>query len=294
MESYSIIADGKNIGGTEVDQSLPTIQYSPLDAFIGYAVISLMGLCLGMIGAGGSLLAVPVLVYLFRVEPTLATSYATIVVGATAGAGAIRSLSNKTVDLRSVIWFGMPCILAAYLARFCLVSVVPANMVSLTNFTLTRNGFVMVLFSLTMLLAGCSMLVQSDRRPLRLPGGWLIPVGCLVGMVTGIVGAGGGFLILPSLILFAGLEVSVAVGTSLTIITIKSIASLSGDLSAGLHVDWMLIATLAAAAIPGVILGRSLNGRVKAATLKNAFGVMMCVAGCMIAAQQIVSVVRGD
>ncbi|HTF18355.1 MAG TPA: sulfite exporter TauE/SafE family protein [Chryseolinea sp.] len=265
-----------------------------MDALIGYAVISLMGVCLGMIGAGGSILAVPVLVYLFRIEPTLATAYASIIVGIAAATGAVRSLQTRSIDLRSMVWFGVPCIIGAYLARFCLVALIPDVMVSQPSFVLTRDAFVMLLFSATMLLAGCSMLSRRNHGPVQVVGdGRLLPVGMLVGIVTGFAGAGGGFLILPSLVLVAGLDVPLAVGTSLPIIAVKSIVSMLGDLSGGVQIDLLLVGSLTAVAIPSVMAGRWLNGYVKAAALKTGFGVIICLACLLMCIHQVVIIVRG-
>jgi uncharacterized membrane protein YfcA len=267
-----------------------------LDAVIGYVIISLMGLCLGMIGAGGSILAVPVLVYLFRVDPTLATAYASIIVGVTAATASVRSLQTKSIDLRSAFWFGVPCIIGTYVARFCLVRVIPKVIITLANFTLTRDGFVMLLFSGTMLAAGFSMLSARNYEP-GMPGqyanyGTLLLMGLLVGVVTGVVGAGGGFLILPSLVIVAGLNMPLAVGTSLTIIAFKSIVSAIGDFSSGLDVNLFLIVSLLCVAIPSVMVGRWLNGHVKTPALKTGFGLVICVVGGLMGIHQLVQILR--
>jgi uncharacterized membrane protein YfcA len=265
-----------------------------LDAFIGYALICLMGVCLGLMGAGGSLLAVPVLVYLFHVEPTLATSYATIVVGATAAAGAIRSVWNRSIGLRAVMWFGLPCILGAYFARLFLLKIVPEVILSASSFVLTKDRLVMLLFSLTMLLAGLSLFSRRYKGDIAEPHRrWtLLPMGMMVGILTGIVGVGGGFLILPSLVLLAGLDVSRAIGTSLTIIAIKSIFSIFGDLTAGVDLQMPLILSLVSIGIPGVVLGRWLSGRVQEVVLKTAFGVLVSLVGGLMTLHQLAGAVH--
>ena len=256
---------------------------------MGYAVIGLMGVCLGLVGAGGSMLAVPVLVYLFRIEPTLATAYASIIVGATAASGAVKSLISRSVDLPSVLWFGLPCIFGAWFSRFCLFTFIPEVIVTLSSFNLTRDAFVVLLFSATMLLAGTSMLWRRNQEPVGdADYRWLPAVGLSVGIITGIVGAGGGFLILPSLILVAGLEVPHAVGTSLTIIAIKSMASLAGDLSAGLEIDFALVGTLSAAAVPGVLVGKWLSGHMKGSTIRTGFGVGIAIVGTLMGIHQLI------
>ncbi|MEJ1237185.1 sulfite exporter TauE/SafE family protein [Chryseolinea sp. T2] len=254
-----------------------------MDAFFGYAVISLMGVCLGMIGAGGSILALPVLVYLFRVEPTLATTYTSILVGLTAAVGALRDPTAKSINVYAVLFFGLPCIVGACLARVCLITIIPDVLVAAQMFTITRDSFVMLIFSITMISSGLSMLLRRHQQSVQRTGyRWLVPVGFGVGLITGIVGAGGGFLILPSLVILAGLEIRSAVGTSLTIIAMKSAVSFVGDLSAGLQINFQLIASLMAVAIPSVLIGRWLNSHVQASELKTGFAIVVSTVGIAI------------
>lgn len=260
-----------------------------MEVFVGYAVISLMGVCLGMIGAGGSILALPALVYLFQIEPTLATTYTSFLVGITAAAGALKSLITRNINLLALLSFGIPCMVGAYLARVCLTTIIPDVIVSSSIFNLTRDAFVMSLFSITMLLAGLSMLSRRNHEsPSKPDYRWLLPIGLVVGMITGIVGAGGGFLILPSLIILGGVEISCAVGTSLTIIAIKALSSAIGDMTTGLQMNFVLMASLMMVAIPGVLVGRCLSVHVKAHKLKAGFGLAVSVTGAAIGVHQLV------
>lgn len=260
-----------------------------MDALMGYAVISLMGVCLGMIGAGGSILALPVLVYLFRIEPTLATAYTAVLVGATAAIGALRSAIKRNVDLYALWCFGVPCMLGTWMSRLCLNEMIPQVVLRSDSLTVSRDTFVMMLFSLTMLAAGLSMFFRTNHQP---PGSpdyrLLLPAGLIVGLVTGIVGAGGGFLIVPSLVIFASIDMPRAVGTSLTIIAIKSFASLFGDWSAGIHADTALLASLIAVALPGLLVGKWLHGHVHPNHLKTGFGVVVTMMAIAIGIHQYV------
>ena len=262
-----------------------------MDVLLGYAVISLMGVCLGMIGAGGSILALPVLVYLFHIQPALATAYTSILVGATAATGAFRSVIMRNVDLYALLCFGVPCMLGTWIARLCLTNWIPDVVLRFHNVTVTRDALVMMFFSMTMFAAGLSMFTRRDHQPTVRPDyRRLFPAGLIVGILTGIVGAGGGFLIVPSLVILAGVDMPRAVGTSLTIIATKSLASVLGDFSSGIHADTALLASFIAVAVPGVLLGKWLNGRVRPLYLKTAFGLVITMMAIAIGIYQYVRI----
>jgi uncharacterized protein len=286
MEPYRFTADG------EVLQSVSKAdQNQIMELIAGYIAACLIGVCLGMIGAGGSILTMPVLVFLFHVDPTIATAYSLFIVGATALAGAIRNAASGMVDFRTVLVFGLPSLIGTYITRRYIIPAVPNVIYSTEAFSITRNVGIMLFFSIMMLAAGLSMVrrgIQSGP-PSNDPLSTGI-LGLLVGILTGIVGAGGGFLIIPSLVLFAGLPMKRAVGTSLAVIAMKSLLGFGGDMLSGLSIDYALMLSVAAIAIVGIFVGSYLSTRVAAEGLKDGFGWFVIVMSIVIIGQQVASV----
>ena len=255
----------------------------------GYVAAGLIGVCLGMIGAGGSILTMPVLVYLFQVDPTLATAYSLFIVGATALAGAIRNAARGLVDFSVVLVFGLPSLAGTFVARCYLVPHIPNVIYAGEGVSLTRNISIMLFFAAMMFAAGRSMLRKQHLSEVRCkPKIYTGLLGFLVGVLTGVVGAGGGFLIIPSLVLFAGLPMKQAVGTSLVVIAMKSLLGFGGDIDAGIHIDYWLMLSVSAVAMVGIFLGGYLSTRVSAARLKAGFGWFVVVMSVFILVQQII------
>jgi uncharacterized protein len=244
---------------------------------LGYFASALIGISLGLIGSGGSILTVPVLVYLFHVEPTLATAYSLFIVGTTALVGGLRSGFNHMVDLRTAVVFAIPSFIAVYLTRRWLVPLIPPEIVSLGSFVLTRDIAIMVFFSLIMLLTAFSMIRTRHNYPveeqvLQYNYPLIVLEGAVVGVLTGIVGAGGGFLIIPALVLLAKLPMKKAVGTSLLIIAAKSLIGFLGDIASGQAIDFPFVLTISAISVAGIFLGNYLSRFVEGRHLKTAFG----------------------
>jgi uncharacterized membrane protein YfcA len=260
---------------------------------LGYLASILMGLSLGMIGGGGSILTVPILVYLFGVDPVLATAYSLFIVGLTALVGGISYLKAKEVDLRTGFIFAIPSFIGVYLARAYVVPSLPDPVFSLGESPVSKSLLIMVVFAILMLAASVSMIrtkkeagtpssISSQMRML------LIALeGLVVGTITGFVGAGGGFLIIPALVVLVGLPMKRAVGTSLFIIAAKSLIGFTGDLQRQAHIDWNLMLVVAAIAIAGLFLGLSLSKRVSEKTLKTGFGYFVLVMGSLILFDQL-------
>src|SRR5688572_26334520 len=194
-----------------------------------------MGLLLGLIGGGGSILTIPVLVYLFHIEPTLATAYSLFIVGVTALIGSFRNVSHDTIDFKSALLFSLPSTIVVFVTRHTVLPAIPENIGSLFSFTITKDIAIMIFFSAIMLMASLKMIrdraTQSDDASKRNSIWKLILMAIGVGLITGLVGAGGGFLIVPALIYSAGLPMKKAVGTSLIIITVNSLVGFVGDMS---------------------------------------------------------------
>jgi hypothetical protein len=254
---------------------------------LGYIAAAAIGISLGLIGGGGSILTVPVLVYLFQVETVTATGYSLFIVGATSAVGAVGRYRQGTVDLRTAMIFGAPSILAVYLTRRFLVPALPDTILSLGSFTLTKPILLMGLFALLMIAASVSM-IRAGKEEGGASGGahgynylMILLEGTVVGVLTGLVGAGGGFLIIPALVLLARLPMKLAVGTSLAIIAAKSLIGFLGDLSQG-GVEWTLLLSVTGLAIGGIFLGNILSSRISAKALKQGFGWFVLLMGIYI------------
>lgn len=253
---------------------------------IGFAGAIVIGLVLGLIGGGGSILTVPVLVYLFHINPVTATAYSLFVVGVSALVGAFRNMQKGLVDFRTAIVFAIPAFIAVYIARRYVVPVIPEELFTIGDFTVTKFVGIMVFFAILMLLASVSMIWERKRpvnkdQKISYSYPSIIIEGLTVGFVTGLVGAGGGFLIIPALVLLAGLPMKKAVATSLLIIAIKSLIGFLGDLE-NMVVDWQFLLTFTGLSIIGIFIGVWLNKFIDGKKLKKGFGWFVLVMGVYI------------
>jgi uncharacterized membrane protein YfcA len=236
-----------------------------------------IGVTLGLLGGGGSILAVPLLVYVADLPAKEAIATSLLVVGATSAVGVIPHARRGRVRWRTGLIFGFAGMAGAY-AGGRAAAYIP-GVVLLTG------------FALMMLVTAIAMIRGRRSRPGR-PAPHELPVlrvivdGVVVGLVTGLVGAGGGFLVVPALALLGGLPMPVAVGTSLLVIAMKSFAGLAGYL-ADVHIDWGLAAAITAAAITGSLLGGRLAGRIREDLLRKAFGWFVLGMGVFVLAQQL-------
>jgi len=243
---------------------------------LGYIGALLVGLVLGLIGGGGSILTVPILVYLIGLNPVTATAYSLFVVGTTSLFGAIQNFRNKMVDIKTAIVFAIPAFIAVYLTRRYLVPAIPDSLFTIFDFEVTKNIFIMMFFAIVMLLASISM-IKSKRKPntedqaisYNIP--LIIIEGVVVGVLTGIVGAGGGFLIIPALVILAKLPMKLAVGTSLIIISAKSLIGFLGDVQ-NLTIDWNFLLIFTAISIVGILIGVYATKFISGTKLKKGFG----------------------
>lgn len=259
---------------------------------LGYFLSVLIGVSLGLIGSGGSILTVPVLVYVMHVEPLLSTAYSLFVVGLTALVGSVDYARKKMLDYKTAIIFGIPSIAAVYATRKWLVPIIPDPVFHLGGIAMGKNLFVMLLFAVLMVAASFSMIrskkngtdeTQHERHynyPL------ILAEGIVVGILTGLVGAGGGFLIIPALVLLAGLPMKQAVGTSLLIIAGKSLLGFLGDLG---HqaIEWKFLLLFSTFAVTGIFIGSALSKRISGDKLKPAFGWFVLAMGIYIIVKEI-------
>ncbi len=243
---------------------------------IGYTASVIIGISLGLIGGGGSIFTVPVLVYLLDIEPVIATAYSLFIVGATSLVGALPKYRQGLVNLKTAVVFGIPSIIAVFVTRILLVPLIPDRLFSINSLEITKPVFIMVLFAFLMVFVSYSMIndgikENEDQQPQRCNYPMILLEGTVVGILTGLVGAGGGFSIVPALVLFSKLPMKIAVGTSLLIIAAKSLIGFTGDL-AHYTMDWEMLLIVTAAAIAGIFIGNAMNKKIPGEKLKKWFG----------------------
>lgn len=261
---------------------------------IGYFASALIGVSLGLIGGGGSILTVPVLVYLFGVDPVLATAYSLFIVGSTSLVGAFPKYQDGLVNVKTAVIFGIPAIIAVYVTRAYLVPMIPNPVFSIGDFVVSKAMLMMGLFAILMVFASYSMIRDKKGAakeveatgPQKFNYPMILAEGAIVGVLTGLVGAGGGFLIIPALVLFSKLPMKQAVGTSLLIIAAKSLIGFTGDLSQYV-MDWALLGIVTALAIAGIFIGNRLSRSVDGDKLKKAFGWFVLVMGIYILIKEL-------
>lgn len=261
---------------------------------IGYFASALIGVSLGLIGGGGSILTVPVLVYLFGVDPVLATAYSLFIVGATSLVGAFPKYKDGLVNVKTAVIFGAPAILAVYATRAWLVPMIPNPVFAVGELVVSKAMLMMALFAVLMVFASYSMIKsnKNDAKPEETAGPqqfnypMILAEGAIVGVLTGLVGAGGGFLIIPALVLFSKLPMKQAVGTSLLIIAAKSLIGFTGDMSQ-YSMDWSLLGIVTALAVVGIFIGNRLSRNVDGEKLKKAFGWFVLVMGIYILVKEL-------
>lgn len=258
---------------------------------LGYLGALLIGVVLGLIGGGGSILTVPVLVYLLSINPVTATAYSLFVVGASSLVGALNNLKKKLVDFRTATVFSIPAFIAVYATRKYLVPAIPEHIFTLWEFEVTKDIGIMLFFAVIMIVASVSMIRETSKEDLRetkvkynYP--LIIIEGVVVGVLTGIVGAGGGFLIIPALVLLAKLPMKKAVATSLLIIAVKSLIGFIGDVQ-NLDIDWVFLLIFTGLSIIGIFLGGYLNKFIDGRKLKKGFGWFVLVMGIYIIGKEL-------
>lgn len=262
-------------------------------ASIGYIASVLMGVSLGLVGGGGSILTVPILVYFFAVDPLVATSDSLFVVGATALLGGILSLRQGEVEVKTAVLFATPSFLGVLLTKAVIVPNIPDPLFSVNNFILSKPLLIMGIFALLMLLASFTMIrgkkisVQNIENSNQSSWASLVTQGFFVGCVTGLVGAGGGFLIVPALIGIVGLSVRSAIGTSLIIIAANSLFGFAVALSRGLDADWKLLLTILILALIGLMIGAHFSKKISEKFLKKGFGYFVLIMGSAVLLDQL-------
>lgn len=261
---------------------------------VGYIASVLIGISLGMVGSGGSILTVPVLVYLMNIDPLLATTSSLFIVGITSLVGGLRAYSKKMVDSRAITEFGVPSIFSIFITRHYILPALADNMFVLGSIEVSRSMFLMVVFAILMLIASFTMIRNHDN-PAPITGSGtsrqhkvlpLVILGILVGFVTGLLGAGGGFLIIPSLVLFLRLPMKTAVATSLLIIAINSLFGFLFSLKQ-FEYNWTVLIAFTILAIAGIFIGSRLADKIPGTSLKKGFGWFIFVMGIYIIVKEV-------
>ena len=229
----------------------------------GYLSALVIGISLGLIGGGGSILAVPVLAYLFMVNEKVATAYSLFIVGFSALIGGVKQHFKGYVDWRTAVVFGLPAIVGVTLVRHYLVPALPDVLFEISDFQFTRRMGMFGLFALLMFPAAFSMLKKREEKRVAQEVKYNYPLilleGLVVGAVTGLIGAGGGFLIIPALVILANVEMKVAVGTSLIIIAFKSLLGFFLGDAMTMEIDWTFLLTFTGISLIGIFIGSYFN-----------------------------------
>jgi len=249
-----------------------------MEIVVGYIAALVIGITLGLIGGGGSIVTVPVLVYLLHVEPVLATSYSLFIVGVASIVGAYPKNKHGNVDFRLAAVFGGPSIVTIFLTRKFLVPLIPSTLIHIGSLEITKPVFMLLLFAMLMLLAAFAMITNSNNdkydftkqaRPYRFTDYVGHSIG--VGLLAGLVGAGGGFLIIPVLVSKRNIPMKKAIGTSLVIIAANSLIGFTGDLK-HTTINWTFLLFITALAVGGIIIGNKLSTYIDGQKLKKGFG----------------------
>lgn len=256
---------------------------------IGYFFAIIIGLILGLIGGGGSILTVPIFVYLFHLDAVTATSFSMFVVGSTSLVGSAGYIKQRKIDFRTSLLFGIPSIIGIIFSRRLVVPHLPEYIIQRGEFTLTKNTFLLILFAILMLVSSYKMIKKTNDTPLKKTQEpnytLLISQGLLVGILTGLVGAGGGFLIVPALVMLLGMEMKEAIASSLFIIAMNSLLGFFLTLDK-VVVDWGFLMIFTSLSVFGIFLGLYLSKKINGKKLKPAFGWFVLVMGIYIIAKE--------
>ena len=262
----------------------------------GLILFLCIGMILGLIGGGGSLLGVPVLVYVMHIAPDLATTYSLFIVGVTALVGAITYLRKGEISAEAIINFAIASVISIFCMRKFIMPAIPSEF-NLFGLALQKDELIMIVFALIMMLASYSMIKKQitnriydtkwdefSRSPMGTP--FVIMLGVGVGIITGFVGAGGGFIIVPVLLFFVRLNFKKAIGTSLCIVAINSLVGFSGNIGQQ-NIDWKFLLIISAICGTGILLGSLLSNKIPSKKLKPAFGWFTLSVGIFVLIKEV-------
>lgn len=256
----------------------------------GYAATILMGITLGVLGGGGSILTVPILVFLFGINPIIATTYSLFLVGISSAIGSTSYFKNDLIDVKTVFYFGIPSVISVFLTKKFLLPQIPEILFSIGNFIISKEAFLLLLFAILMILASRKMIqkttISTENTAKKIQTSRIVFQGLSVGFVTGLIGAGGGFLIIPALVNFMKLTMKKAIGTSLVLIAINSLFGFyfGSDFKS---TDWNLLLTLLGFALIGIFIGTRISSKLNSDQLKPIFGWFILIMGLFIIGKEL-------
>ncbi len=259
-----------------------------ITTIIGYTCALLIGIILGIIGGGGSILAVPVLAYLFHIDEKMATAYSLFIVGFSALVGGLKKHFNGYVDWKTAIIFGIPSIIGVSIVRKYIIPALPEILFSTGQFDFTRRMGMFGLFALLMFFAAISMLkdkknrTKENKNQKKYNYPLIFTEGLIVGILTGFIGAGGGFLIIPALVLLANIEIKTAIGTSLIIIALKSLIGFFIGDAFTMNIDWNFLLIFTTISFIGILIGSYFSNFINGKKLKKGFGYFIFVMAIFI------------
>jgi len=248
-------------------------------AIMGYICAMLVGISLGILGSGGSILTVPIMVYLMKVNPIDATGLSLFIVGITSATGGITYVQRKLVDMKTAAIFATPSIISVFLTRKLLMPLIPDPVYSSSSFVLSKELLILILFAVLMMIVGYNMVRKAEYkepeinelRQYNYPG--LLLIGLISGILTGLLGVGGGFIIIPALVLFAKIPVRMSVGTSLLIIAFNSLSGFAEEVMVHpSEIDYRFLFLFAIFSVAGIFVGFKVSLKLRPAELKKIFG----------------------
>lgn len=244
---------------------------------LGYFGAFLMGIVLGLTGSGGSILTVPILVYLLHFNPVTATAYSLFIVGTTSTFGTVQNYLKDSVSIKTGIFFAIPSLAAIYLTRKFVIPSLPETIIQTETFTLTKDTFLMILFAVFMLLSSIFMIrKEKETKAIKINYPLIITQIFIMGGIIGLIGAGGGFLMIPVLVFIIKLPMKKAIGTSLFIISINSLVGFLGDIG-HLDIDWKFLLVFTTISILGIFTGNFFNQYINESSLKKGFGYFVLI-----------------
>ena len=254
--------------------------------FLGYISAVAIGISLGLIGGGGSILAVPALAYLFAIDEKIATAYSLFIVGVSALIGGVKQHLKGYVDWLTVVVFGIPSIIGVTVVRYYIIPILPDVMFTLGTLEVTRRMVMFGLFAVLMIPAGITMLRSKQYTPKSNTVSYNYPLilleGIVIGAITGLIGAGGGFLIIPALVILANIEIKTAIGTSLIIIAIKSLSGFFLGDAFTLDINWSFLTLFTSLSLIGIFVGAYLANFLNGQRLKKGFAYFIFVMATFI------------
>jgi len=260
---------------------------------LGYLGATVTGIVLGLLGGGGALLSIPVLVYLFHIEPQLATSYSLLLIGITASSGAYQNIRKKLVDYNAALYYGVPSVIAVYAVRRWGMPNLPKVIFTLNGYSVDKNLFILIILAIVMFIAAYKMITSkapdSEETEHEVDHVRLAFFAVLIGAFLGLVGAGGGFLMVPALMYFANVHTKKAIGTSLLLVAINSFIGFMGDMRSHVQIDWTFFATFALFSVAGVFIGHYLATYIHNNKLKKYFGWFILVTAIFIVVKEFSS-----